>query len=170
MTIAQTLTIAHSHLSSYTTVEYASEIVAAADDGLVLGRERTPRPTPASLQPPAEHPETPFPGFNRPRDMSTGLEQRTGRLPPPSEVVLSWDSTQTPAPSQEPQSHTIRPTTYTFSTLSFNSMLLLPPSDATDTRPLYHVSVAHNCFMPLSYITTVRKGGTENWEFVGDSE
>lgn len=166
MTIAQTLTTGNAHPSSYATVEDASESVAAADNGLVFGRERTLRPSPASLEPPV----TLSSSSDHPRDVSTGRDQRIERLPPSPEVVLSRDGTQTPAPLQEPRPHTTGPTTYTFSTLSFNSMLLLPPSDAIDTRPLYHVSVAHNCFMPLSYITTVRKGGTENGEFVGDFE
>lgn len=60
--------------------------------------------------------------------------------------------------------------TYTFSSLSYNSMLLLPPPDAPDTRPQYHISVHMNCFIPTSYITVVRKGATENGQCVGEFE
>lgn len=49
-------------------------------------------------------------------------------------------------------------------------MLLLPPLSAPDTRPRYHISVSTNCFTPSSYITTVRKGGSEVGELVGEFE
>ncbi|TFY75409.1 hypothetical protein EWM64_g8602 [Hericium alpestre] len=65
---------------------------------------------------------------------------------------------------------TSQPLTYTFSPLSFNSMLLLPPPDASDTRPKYHISVILNCFMPASFITTVRRGASETGKVVGEIE
>ncbi|KAA1471961.1 hypothetical protein DENSPDRAFT_838072 [Dentipellis sp. KUC8613] len=51
-------------------------------------------------------------------------------------------------------------------------MLLLPSSsnDATDTRPLYHISVHMNCLMPSSYITIVRRGASESGQYVGEFE
>ncbi|ETW77313.1 hypothetical protein HETIRDRAFT_421455 [Heterobasidion irregulare TC 32-1] len=49
-------------------------------------------------------------------------------------------------------------------------MLLLPPPDAPDTRPRYHISVHMNYFIPTSYITVVRKGATENGQCVGEFE
>jgi hypothetical protein len=59
---------------------------------------------------------------------------------------------------------------YQFSQLSFNSMLLVPPPSSPDTRPLYHISVHLNCFMPFSFITSVRRGGNQDGEFVGEFE
>lgn len=63
-----------------------------------------------------------------------------------------------------------KPIRYSFSQLSFNSMILVPPADSPDTRPLYHVSVHLNCFMPFSYITTIRRGATEIGDHVADFE
>ena len=57
-----------------------------------------------------------------------------------------------------------------FSQLSFNSMLLLPPADAEDTRPLFHISVIMNCFSPGSYITVIRQGCSEQGAYVGEFE
>ncbi|KAF5362486.1 hypothetical protein D9756_002712 [Leucocoprinus leucothites] len=59
---------------------------------------------------------------------------------------------------------------YQFSNLGPNSMTLLPPRDSPDPRPVYHISVSMNCFVPFSYITTVRRGGQEDGQFVGDFE
>lgn len=59
---------------------------------------------------------------------------------------------------------------YTFSPHSFNSMLLLPPPDAADTRPQYHIAIHLNCFIPSSFITIVRRGATENGQHVGEFE
>ncbi|KAK0213462.1 hypothetical protein DFS33DRAFT_1483145 [Desarmillaria ectypa] len=56
--------------------------------------------------------------------------------------------------------------TYLFRPLSPNTMVLVPP----DLRPQYHISVGSNCFIPSSYITTVRRGGSENDEFVAEFE
>lgn len=65
----------------------------------------------------------------------------------------------------------IVPLTYQFSPLAgTNSMILVPPATAADTRPKYHISVSMNCFIPSSYITSIRRGGTENGEEVGDFE
>jgi hypothetical protein len=49
-------------------------------------------------------------------------------------------------------------------------MLLVPPPNAPDTRPLYHVSVAFDPFIPTVGVTTVRRGSGENGDFVGDFE
>ncbi|KAK0452318.1 hypothetical protein EV421DRAFT_1730986 [Armillaria borealis] len=65
-------------------------------------------------------------------------------------------------------SRPLEPVLYSFSTVSPTSMLLLPPLSAPDTRPRYHISVSTNCFTPSSYITTVRKGGSEGGELVGE--
>lgn len=62
------------------------------------------------------------------------------------------------------------PVTYVFSPLGGNAMTLLPPVDSADTRPLYNISVAMNVFVPTSYITTVRRGGSEDGPIVGDFE
>jgi hypothetical protein len=39
-------------------------------------------------------------------------------------------------------------------------MLLVPPRDSADPSPLFHVSVAANCFNPSSHVTTLRRGGS----------
>jgi hypothetical protein len=57
---------------------------------------------------------------------------------------------------------------YSFSPIDFNSMVLVPPSDAPDTRPVSHISHQLNPFMPLSTITTIRRGGLATGEIVGD--
>ena len=62
------------------------------------------------------------------------------------------------------------PIRYAFSQLAFNSMILVPPESSPDTRPLYHISVNQNCFNPLSYITTIHRGGNADGEHVGDFE
>lgn len=62
------------------------------------------------------------------------------------------------------------PVTYTFSQISSNSMLVIPPPNVPDTRPKYHISVAHNCFAPMSYITTIRRGSSDNGVHVAEFE
>ncbi|KAI4528300.1 hypothetical protein K523DRAFT_367866 [Schizophyllum commune Tattone D] len=80
-----------------------------------------------------------------------------------------------PAPSEDPPAYVdarrpTEPITYVFTPSGANAMLLLPPSQAADSRPLYHISVAMNVFVPTSFITTVRRGGTEEGPIVGDFE
>ncbi|EKM53714.1 uncharacterized protein PHACADRAFT_260199 [Phanerochaete carnosa HHB-10118-sp] len=60
--------------------------------------------------------------------------------------------------------------TYSFSQLTYRSMLLLPPSTSSDGRPLYHISVEVNCFRPGSHITVIRRGGSESGAYVGEYE
>jgi hypothetical protein len=59
---------------------------------------------------------------------------------------------------------------YTFSPNGFSSMLVLPPSDAPDTRPIYHISIALDPFIPTAGATTVCRGGHADNEFVGEFE
>jgi hypothetical protein len=49
-------------------------------------------------------------------------------------------------------------------------MILLPSAESPVTRPAYHITVSMNCFVPFSYITSIRRGGTEDEEYVGDFE
>jgi len=49
-------------------------------------------------------------------------------------------------------------------------MLLLPPPESQDTRPLYHISVAMNCFIPSSHVTTIRRGASEYGDYVAEFE
>ncbi|PBK80512.1 hypothetical protein ARMGADRAFT_1020888 [Armillaria gallica] len=56
--------------------------------------------------------------------------------------------------------------TYSFLPHSLNTMVLVP----LDLRPRYHISTGSNCFIPSSYITTIRRGGTEHDELVADFE
>jgi len=48
-----------------------------------------------------------------------------------------------------------------------NSMVVVPPMDVTDTRPLYHIRVVHDLFDPSFFVTSIRKGGNDG-HFVGD--
>lgn len=59
------------------------------------------------------------------------------------------------------------PYTCAFQDTNPGCMVLLPPGDASDRGPLYHIEVRPNCFMPSSYITTVLRG---NRDFVGRFE
>jgi hypothetical protein len=89
---------------------------------------------------------------------------------PASVTRLEDDLPEALPPSYDDSRTLSTPTTFTFSPHGFNAMLLIPPADAADTRPVLHVSVALNCFNPFSYITTVRRGGTEHGEWVGEFE
>ncbi|KAF8830401.1 hypothetical protein HHX47_DHR2000661 [Lentinula edodes] len=60
--------------------------------------------------------------------------------------------------------------TYSFSALSANSMLLLPPLASPETRPRYHISVSQNCFTPMSWITTARRSSAADGEILGEFE
>jgi hypothetical protein len=88
----------------------------------------------------------------------------------PASVTRPEDDLEELPPSYDDSRTLSTPTTFTFSPHGFNAMLLIPPADAADTRPVLHVSVALNCFNPFSYITTVRRGGTEHGELVGEFE
>lgn len=83
------------------------------------------------------------------RELECGVERR-----------ISYETARIPT----------RQTTYTFSPQSFNSMLLLPPPEAQNTRPIYHISVAMNCFIPSSYVTTLRRGASEYGDCVAEFE
>ncbi|CDO71062.1 hypothetical protein BN946_scf184844.g66 [Trametes cinnabarina] len=86
------------------------------------------------------------------------------RPPSPTETLLpDYVLTQRPT----------RPRIYTFSSWSNDSIFLLPPNDVDRTlTPVYNISVALNLnpFVPLSYVTTVRRGIDEDGEFVGEFE
>ena len=52
-------------------------------------------------------------------------------------------------------------------------MFLLPPRDVDPTlTPVYNISVSLNLnpFVPLSYVTTIRRGIDDDGEFVGEFE
>lgn len=52
-------------------------------------------------------------------------------------------------------------------------MFLLPPRDVDRTlTPVYNISVGLNLnpFVPLSYVTTIRRGMDEEGELVGEFE
>jgi hypothetical protein len=61
------------------------------------------------------------------------------------------------------------PIVYTFSPVSFNSMELIPPTTMA-SEPRYHISVRVNCFSPSFWVTAIRRGDSENGEYVGDFE
>jgi hypothetical protein len=112
---------------------------------------------------------------------------------PTSEAILTWDGPDLPPDELPPEcvlrsslmrlgwtltsgisySQARTPTDtviYTFSPHTSDSMLLLPPRDAPDTRPLYHISASLNLFNPNSGVTTIRRGGRADGEFVSDFE
>lgn len=62
------------------------------------------------------------------------------------------------------------PVDYTFTPVDGDegSMIVVPPLDAPDTRPVYHIRVTHDLFDPSFFVTTVRRGGTNNGHVVGD--
>ncbi|KIK07852.1 hypothetical protein K443DRAFT_673106 [Laccaria amethystina LaAM-08-1] len=94
-------------------------------------------------------------------------------------VVFTWEGEpappRQPTPTENPPEYetaqlpteTIK---YSFSPSCLNSIVLVPPPHAQDTRPRYHITVNVNCFMPLSHISNVRRGANESSEFVGDFE
>ncbi|KAF5327659.1 hypothetical protein D9619_004860 [Psilocybe cf. subviscida] len=93
----------------------------------------------------------------------------------PMEQIPVVHPLRPPSPAERPPEYiqAQRPrekVTYTFSPLGSNSMVLLPPADAQDTRPQYFISVAMNCFMPLSHITTIHRGANEYAPRVGEFE
>ncbi|EIM81989.1 uncharacterized protein STEHIDRAFT_161341 [Stereum hirsutum FP-91666 SS1] len=97
------------------------------------------------------------------RDSPTALH---AALPFPSNAVtIGWN-----APNSDTAAGSNVPIRYILSPHSPNFILVLPSSDAADTRPLYRISVNSNCFIPSSYVTTIRRGGSEDGEFAGDFE
>ncbi|TFK99631.1 hypothetical protein BDV98DRAFT_131689 [Pterulicium gracile] len=84
--------------------------------------------------------------------------------PPPA------DADQMPPGYEESRFPTVS-VVYSFSpTQSGSSMLLIPPPAHPDSRPLYHISVHPNVFVPLFYKTRVTRGGSIEGEEVGDFE
>lgn len=61
------------------------------------------------------------------------------------------------------------PMDYTFRSVEgdSHSMVVVPPMDVTDTRPLYHIRVVHDLFDPSFFVTSIRKGSNDGY-FVGD--
>ncbi|KAI0918339.1 hypothetical protein AcV5_002348 [Taiwanofungus camphoratus] len=59
------------------------------------------------------------------------------------------------------------PVIYIFSQETFHSMVLCARGEST---PDYYISVAMNCFIPSSYITTIQRGGSRDGELVGSFE
>ncbi|KAA1471962.1 hypothetical protein DENSPDRAFT_148670 [Dentipellis sp. KUC8613] len=86
-----------------------------------------------------------------------------------SSSSVSTPPTRARIPAPTPPSSS-EPVTYTFSPASFNSMLLLPAATAAESRPLYHISVHQNCFNPTSYATVLRRGASEQGQYVGEFE
>ncbi|KAH7908893.1 hypothetical protein BJ138DRAFT_303742 [Hygrophoropsis aurantiaca] len=65
-----------------------------------------------------------------------------------------------------------QPMTYTFSEWMSDSMLLMPPATADNLSPLYRISAKLNLnpLAPLSYITTIQRGGSSSGPVVGSFE
>ncbi|KAL6302443.1 hypothetical protein BKA93DRAFT_393865 [Sparassis latifolia] len=93
-------------------------------------------------------------------------QRRTSSDFPPTQVAGS--SSGPPANPSSPLPRHFNPVVYTFAQNSFNSMML--SADPQQSPLCYHVSVQMNCFIPSSYITTVRRGNSEDGEMVGSFE
>ncbi|EKM57742.1 uncharacterized protein PHACADRAFT_192878 [Phanerochaete carnosa HHB-10118-sp] len=65
-----------------------------------------------------------------------------------------------------------RPMIYTFMSWNAKLMLLMPPVTVGDRTPVANIDVSLNLspFAPLSYITTVRRGGTTEGTLIGEFE
>jgi hypothetical protein len=103
-----------------------------------------------------------YPQMRRPRtSASKYLTQRKthNSLPPRNRVIIRYNVARIPN----------YPVTYTFSSLgpTTGAMILVPPPDSPDTRPLYHISVSHDPFLPHCRITSVLQGGSVNGSYVG---
>ncbi|TFY70287.1 hypothetical protein EVG20_g2723 [Dentipellis fragilis] len=127
--------------------EYASDHIQTTQGTLYASSEGevvlTWNPPPTPLHDPRSPTRPSIPQNARASSSSTvSTLQPRARIPAPA------------PPSSEP-------ITYTFSPSSFNSMLLLPPATAADSRPLYHISVHQNCFIPTSFATVLRRGASE---------
>ncbi|TCD64079.1 hypothetical protein EIP91_004551 [Steccherinum ochraceum] len=59
-------------------------------------------------------------------------------------------------------------TTFTFLPAEPNAMVLVPPANAADPRPVYHISWSEDFFMPGNVVTQVRRGGSHNGPLVGE--
>lgn len=86
----------------------------------------------------------------------------TEPLPAPPSAV--------PGACKTPNAETTVPMHYILSSRSPNFMLVIPSSDVAHPNALYRISVNSNCFSPSSYITSIRRGGSEDGELVGDFE
>ncbi|KAJ3564984.1 hypothetical protein NP233_g7934 [Leucocoprinus birnbaumii] len=55
------------------------------------------------------------------------------------------------------------PVDYTFNPHEedVHSMVLVPPLDVVDTRPMYHIRVVHDLFDPSFFVTSIRKGSND---------
>ncbi|KAI0788683.1 hypothetical protein C8Q75DRAFT_807882 [Abortiporus biennis] len=88
---------------------------------------------------------------------------------PPSEdlYIMTIPSPPHPTSHHSSETSTSEPSIYVFQSTGFNTLALAPSNSLH--QPLYHITVNMNCFMPTSYITTVRRYGSEG-EVVGEFE
>ncbi|KAH9479705.1 hypothetical protein JR316_0008300 [Psilocybe cubensis] len=90
------------------------------------------------------------------------------------QLVLENTVDEPPSPIEPPPDYDVAriptyPVVYTFSSLgpSSSAMILVPTQDSPDTRPIYHISVGHDPFFPMSFITSVVRGGHAEGDYVG---
>ncbi|KAJ3547060.1 hypothetical protein NM688_g5443 [Phlebia brevispora] len=122
-------------------------------------------------------------GANRSGSAFSRSLQRLRHSPQPSTVSLPQASSSSsslvpavlpasgPVLSYQPSVHDIRPQVpvrYSFSQSGSSSMILVPPSTALDTRPLYYISWRQDFFNPISVVTTIRRGANESGPFVAE--
>lgn len=110
----------------------------------------------------------PVPGPSRSPDLLRASSRSPLSQPVTDPVVLRWQeevyagevvALQVPAKPE--------PVTYQFSQIGSNTILLTPSRDAQDQRPLYHISWYEDYFVPYNWITTIRRGGASDGQYVG---
>ncbi|KAK0506246.1 hypothetical protein EDD18DRAFT_24077 [Armillaria luteobubalina] len=101
------------------------------------------------------------------------------RVPSPSSTILPDYVTSENArpPRYWTHERPEYPITYTFTNWNSKTMLLIPPTDTATTSgseplPSYTISVSLNLnpFLPISYVTSVHRVGSEDSLFLGEFE
>ncbi|KAI0095036.1 hypothetical protein BDY19DRAFT_62284 [Irpex rosettiformis] len=97
--------------------------------------------------------------------LSAGAAFR-GLPSPQSPLLISPTRSQRQHPFQQLQV----PCTCIFYELENANMALYPPGDMDNQTPLYSIHVAPSCFQPMSFVTTIKRGGTNSKQLVARFE
>ncbi|KAF8958193.1 hypothetical protein BDZ97DRAFT_1782989 [Flammula alnicola] len=89
------------------------------------------------------------------------------KQPNAPENLPDYDAAVRSGPPRQPPE---APVIYTFSDWAQNTMLLMPPRDAPNQRPLYRITVELdlNPLLPVSYVTKVVRCGGDDSNLVGE--
>ena len=111
------------------------------------------------------------------RDNYAATVNPAGLLTPPGSVLSSLPSPQSPllvGPSRPQRQQSFQqlqvPCTCTFYELGNANMSLYPPGDVDNQTPLYSVHVSPSCFQPMSFVTTVKRGGINSKQLMARFE